>query len=255
MNVHNIMEDIVKTRVDSLYDQIKQEKASWLTCDCQNCRADAVSYVLNRVAPKYVVSGRGVTHSTNLLDDHQLRADINAICLEGIRIISSSKRPFHELPREECKVTAKSSPAFNFPTFVGTILDGNTFEPVAGARILLKMNGTPMEMVDKTWVNPATTYKSTNGSYTFWGKSIQAEEEGITKTFNFTLEISADGYTPTLYNFELPIKSESKVQEEFNANYSVKIKELVIFKREIFDEDDNKDDKKDKADSSEKAKK
>lgn len=238
MNVHNIMEDIVKSRVDSLYDEIKKEKASWLTCDCQNCRADAVSYVLNRVAPKYVVSGRGVTHSSNILDDHQLRADINALCLEGIRIISSSKRPFHGLPREECKITAKKSPVFNFPTFVGTVLDGNTFEPVAGAKILLKLDGKPMEMVDRTWVNPATTYMSTNGSYSFWGKPFPAEKEGITKIFSFTVEISADGYTPAIYNFEIPVKSEKQVQEEFNANYSVKIKEVVIFKRENFDEDD-----------------
>lgn len=238
MNVHNIMEDIVKIRVDSLYDQIKKENASWLTCDCQNCRADAVSYVLNRVAPKYVVSGRGVTHSSNLLDDHQLRADINAICLEGIRIISSSKRPFHTLPREECKVAAESSPSFNFPTFVGTVLDGNTFEPVAGAKILLKMNGKQMEMVDKTWSNPATTFLSTNGAFSFWGKSISAQKAGETKLFNFSVEISTDGYTPALYNFELPIKSDDKIQNEYNANYSVKIKEIVIFKREIFDEED-----------------
>lgn len=246
MNVHNIMEDIVKTRVDSLYDQIKKEKASWLTCDCPNCRADAVSYVLNRVAPKYVVSGRGVTHNSNLLDDHQLRADINAICLEGIRIISSSKRPFHELPREECKVSRESSPAFNFPTFVGTVLDGNTFEPVSGAKILLKMNGKPMEMVDRTWTNPATTYMSTNGSYSFWGKSIPAEKEGITKTFNFTVEISAEKYTPVIYNFEIPVKSTNHVQENFNANYSVKIKEIVIFKREFSDDDSDKKNKTEK---------
>lgn len=244
MNVHNIMEDIVKSRVDSLYDQIKKEKALWLTCDCQNCRADAVSYVLNRVAPKYVVSGRGVTHSSNLLDDHQLRADINAICLDGIRIISSTKRPFHEFPREECKVSGEKSPTFNFPTFVGTVLDGSTFEPVAGAKILLKMNGKTAEMVDRTWINPATTYKSTNGTYSFWGKSVPAEKDGIIKTFYFTIEISAEGYSPTIYNFELPVKSEPKIQEEFNANYSVKIKEIIIFKREFFDENDDSSKKK-----------
>lgn len=237
MNVHNIMEEIVKNRVDSLYDQIKKEKANWLTCDCLNCREDVVSYVLNRVTPKYVVSGRGVTYSANLFHDHQLRADINAICLEGIRIISSTKRPFHEHPREECKISGEKSPAFNFPTFVGTVLDGNTFEPVAGAEILLKMNGKPIEMVDRTWINPALTYKSTNGTYSFWGKSVPAEKNGILKTFYFTIDISAPGYMPAIYNFELPVKSEPQIQEEFNANYSVKIKEIIIFKRKFLDED------------------
>lgn len=243
MDVHNIMEDIVKVRVDSLYDQIKKEHSSWLTCDCQNCRADATSYVLNRIAPKYVVSGRGVTHNSGILNDHQLRADINAICLEGIRIISSSKRPFHEFPRKECEIKEHKSPAFNFPTFVGTILDGNTFEPVAGAEIFLKIEGKPMEMVDRTWANPAKTYMTTNGSYSFWGKSLPAESEGETRTFNFTLEISAEGYIPISYHFQYQLKSEGYVRQEFNAAYSLKIKELVIFKKEL-DESSKNEEKK-----------
>lgn len=247
MNVHNIMEDIVKVRVDSLYEQIKKERSSWLTCDCQNCRADATSYVLNRIAPKYVVSGRGATHNSGILDDHQLRADINAICLEGIRLISSSKRPFHELPREECEIREHKSPAFNFPTFVGTILDGSTFEPVAGAEILLKIDGKPMEMVDRTWSNPVSTYLSTNGAYSFWGKSVPAESEGENRTFNFTLEISAKGYSPILYHFEYPIKSEAYARHEFNAAYSVKIKELVLFKKIAADE--SEEDKEDETNS------
>lgn len=233
MNVHNIMEDIVKLRVDSLYTQIKDEKATWLSCDCQNCRADVTSYVLNRIQPKYVVSGRGAAHSANLLDDHQLRADINALCLEGIRVISSSKRQFHQLSREECKITKRSEPVFNFPTFQGTILDGNTFAPLADARILLMLDGKKLEMADKTWANPATTYLSTNGSYSFWAKSLPAEKADILKTFNFTIEVEAEGYSPVCYNFELHLKSQEQVQEEFNTNYAVKIKEIVLFKEDL----------------------
>ena len=58
MNVHNLMEEIVKQRVDQLYENAKNEKVEWLSCDCENCRLDTVSFVLNRIPPKYVVSGR-----------------------------------------------------------------------------------------------------------------------------------------------------------------------------------------------------
>ena len=100
-----------------------------------------------------------------------------------------------------------------------------------------------MEMVDRTWSNPASTYLSTNGAYSFWGKSVPAESEGENRTFNFTLEISAKGYSPILYHFEYPLKSEAYARHEFNAAYSVKIKEIVLFKKAAADEnDENKED-------------
>ena len=76
MKVHNLMEDVVSKLVDKLYDQAKKDKAPWLTCDCENCRIDSISYVLNRITPKYIVSDRGVTHSLEILNDKQLLADI-----------------------------------------------------------------------------------------------------------------------------------------------------------------------------------
>ena len=51
MNVHNLMEEIVKQRVDQLYENAKNEKVEWLSCDCENCRLDTVSFVLNRIPP------------------------------------------------------------------------------------------------------------------------------------------------------------------------------------------------------------
>ena len=45
MNVHNLMEDLVIQNVGEMYAQVKEAKAAWLTCDCENCRLDTVSYV------------------------------------------------------------------------------------------------------------------------------------------------------------------------------------------------------------------
>ena len=233
MNVHNIMEDVVNKHVDELYEQVKNEKSSWLTCDCQNCRLDTVNYVLNRIPPKYVVSGRGVTHSAATLNDHQLLADINALALEGMRIVSSTKRPFHSQDRKDCMMSPIMSPAFNFSTFSGKILDGSNFEPVYGATLVLKLDGVQAEMVDKTWINPYETCKSTKGAYTFWVKSVPAEKAGIQRTFTFTLDISAPGYEDFSYTFAVPLVSEESFRYELDSTYSLKIKDIMIFKNFI----------------------
>ncbi|MCQ2591760.1 MAG: late competence development ComFB family protein [Treponema sp.] len=233
MNVHNIMEDIVEQTVDNYYYQVKKENCSWLTCDCLNCRLDTVNYVLNRIPPRYVVSGRGVTHSSDVFEDHQLLADIDALILEGMRIVSSTKRPFHNQDRNDCTIQSVQEPVFNFPTFTGTILDGSTFEPISEASVLLKYEGNPVEMIDKTWLNPFTTKKATKGNYSFWMKSLPAEKDGITKKFNFTLEISAPNYNSLVYSFSVPVESESSSKNELDSTYSLKIKDLILFSTNV----------------------
>lgn len=234
MNVHNLMEDVVIKSVNTLYDRVKGENVAWLTCDCENCRLDTVSYVLNRIPPKYVVSGRGVTHNAEYLASSQLLADVDSLALEGMRTVSSTKRPFHSENRNDCVIqgdSAQPKPAFNFFTFMGVVLDGNTFEPVPQAKITLKMDGKLAEMVDKTWSNPYIMVPSTKGVYSFWVKSIPAKESGERAYFNFSIEIEAEGYSESVYHFEVPIMSEEKVRQTLDSTYTLKIKDLVIFKK------------------------
>ncbi len=233
MNVHNLMEDLVIKNVDKMYEQVKEAKAAWLSCDCENCRLDTVSYVLNRIPPKYIVSGRGVTHATEALNNKQLLADVDALILEGMRTVSSTKRPFHSNDRKECSVIADNKPSFNFPTFTGTILDGSTFEPITDAEIFMKMDGKPVEMIDKTWSNPYTTCRSTKGTFSFWAKSIQAQKEGEQQRFAFTFDIKAPGYTSSTYNVVLPVISESSSRKEIDSTYFLKLKDFILFKEGI----------------------
>jgi len=233
MNVHNLMEDIVIKAVNTLYDKVKEENVAWLTCDCENCRLDTVSYVLNRIPPKYVVSGRGVTHNAEYLASSQLQADIDSLALEGMRTVSTTKRPFHAENRKDCVIQgdATTKPAFNFFTFTGSVLDGNTFEPVPQAKITLKLNGQLADMVDKTWTNPYNMVPSTKGVYSFWVKSMPAKESGERQYFNFSIEIEAEGYSESVYHFEVPIMSEEAIRQTLDSTYTLKIKDLVIFKK------------------------
>ena len=233
MNVHNLMEDLVIQNVNKMYEQVKEAKAAWLSCDCENCRLDTVSYVLNRIPPKYIVSGRGVTHASETLSNKQLLADVDALILEGMRTVSSTKRPFHNNTRQDCSVAADNNPSFNFPTFTGTILDGSTFEPITDAEIIMKMDGNPVEMIDKTWSNPYKTCRSTKGTFSFWAKAIKANSEGEQKKFAFTFEISAPGYTGTTYNIVLPLISEGSSRKEIDSTYFLKLKDFILFKEGI----------------------
>ena len=233
MNIHNLMEEVVGHRINKLSNQIKEVNACWLTCDCENCRADAISYVLNRIAPRYVVSGRGVIHARDILQDAQIKADIDALGIEGIRIISSTKRPFHSSARTECIVEASEKPVFNFPIIQGSILEGNTFEPLANATVTLKMDGKEVDMADITWANPLNTYSSTKGSYSFWPKAIEAENADETKKFNFSIEVNRPGYDQVNYAFDTVLISENKIRKELDTTVSLKIMDLVMFREEI----------------------
>ena len=160
-------------------------------------------------------------------------ADVNALILEGMRTVSSTKRPFHGNDRRENTVIADDKPSFNFPTFTGTILDGSTFEPITGAIVTIKMDGKNVEMIDKTWSNPYTTCKSTKGTFSFWAKPITAQKEGEQQRFVFTFEISAQGYTSTVYNIGVPVISEAASRKEIDSTYFLKLKDFILFKEGI----------------------
>lgn len=227
MNVHNTMEEKVFKHVNDLYDQMKQQNVAWFSCDCEHCRLDTASYVLNRIPPRYVVSGRGVSHNA-CYDDTQLKADIDALVIEGIQAISNAKRPYHTQNKSNVPSDIEN-PAFNFPTFIGTVYDGTTFEPLAGAKIVLKYNNDIAEMADYTWQNPNFSTALTKGVFSFWVKPIPAKKSGENAVFNFTIEVTASGFDPICYDFTVPLVSDSQSHKSLNSTYSLKVQDFYLF--------------------------
>ncbi len=226
MNVHNIMEEKVFQRVNHIYDQIANGQTSWLICTCDHCRLDTASYVLNRIPPKYIVSGRGVVHAV-VDDDSQLKADIDALIMEGIRAVSSARRPYHD--KSVSKPDMKEGPVFNFPTFIGTIYDGNTFEPLKDAVITLKKDGKDATMIDYTWQNPCTTNQRTKGAFSFWVTPEKAAESGKQEQFQFTLSIECPGYDSLEYAFSVPVVSEADTRLAPSSTYALTLQDLYLF--------------------------
>ncbi|MCQ2573537.1 MAG: late competence development ComFB family protein [Treponema sp.] len=228
MNIHNSMEEAVTSRVNEIFDQLKNEHITWLTCDCENCRLDTICYVLNRTQPKYYVSERGMLHSTLDMDDSQLKTDITAIAMEGIRIINGSHRSYHSGHMTE-KPSSGGKYYYNFPVLMGAVYNGENFEPLDGVSVSLKMNGEDVAMSDSTWSNPAKTYKATKGNYTFWPASIEADKDEGPKVFKFTFEISRENFVSSTYAIEVPVVAETVKKITLDSSFSLKIKDIFLF--------------------------
>ena len=228
MTIHNILEEQVISRVNELFEQVKSAKPSWFTCDCELCRMDAMCYVLNRMRPRYVLSGRGLTFH-NAQDGSQLNADIDALAMEGIRLVSGAKRPYHDAYADKKTDVGEDHMVFNFPTFVGTVYDGSTFESLSNVEISLLQQGKLVSMMDVTWANPCKTFASTAGNYSFWVNPVDAYAVGENKVFSFTLNFEADGYDAMSYSFDVPVISENRIRTEPNSANSVKIKDMYLF--------------------------
>ena len=134
MTVHNILEEEVIERVSNIYNQAKEQGVTWLTCDCEQCKLDTATYVLNRIPPKYIVSGRGMNHNVSSTDAQQ-KADMDSLIFEAMRIVSSVQRPFHAQNNAD-ELQNEIGDFYNFPHyeeinsgFMGSL----RFEPVAEA--------------------------------------------------------------------------------------------------------------------------
>jgi hypothetical protein len=220
------MEDLVYSEVNGLFDTAQKNKAPWLTCSCSQCRLDTICYVLNRIPPRYIKSGRGLAYSQleDSIDKAQITADINKIGLEGMKQVLLSKRPHNSRA-----VDLPDSPVFNFPTFVGRILNGLTFEPVKNISVELYVDSRKAESIDSTWENPYKISTHTPGTYSFWIKPVGANKESIKKVFPFEIRVEESGYDPVNYFFELGITSESYVRTSYSSEHSFILPDLHLF--------------------------
>lgn len=239
VNIHNIMEEQVIIRVNELYDRIKSQENTWLECDCENCRLDAYAYVLNRIQPRYVVSGRGLTYnSTEIHSDRQLMVDLDRLSIEGIRMVNSAKRPYHN----KAKLNASGDwetmiPTYTFPTFIGSVFDGTTFEPLKDAKVFLKTaDGQLATMMDVSWSNPYVTYEKNNGRYSFWVAPEASLKADVKKDFNFTVEIECEGYDPAFYAFSIPLVSKVEDPHKLDSTMTYRIQDLRLFKHGVHNE-------------------
>lgn len=231
MEIHNSMEEFVFETVNEVFDE--KAKSGFPLANCYQCRLDVACYVLNRIKPEYIISGRGLAHYENDYQDHlQTNADIVALVNEGLRKIDTRRRPYYTNEPEQKKEIA-SGPLYNFPAMIGRILHGTTFEPLMNINVVLLQNSEPVPMIDYTWQNPYFIVESTRGHFTFLPHPEKAEKVGEEKIFSFEVCINAEGFSPLQHFFEIKVTAQNEVRHNFSAQHTYKIGELYLFPENV----------------------
>ena len=205
-------------------------KAAWFTCSCQQCRIDTMCYVLNKLQPKYIASSRGVAYTQReTLSDQQVSVDIDKIIIDGMKQVLSAKRPHFSSSSKE---NLKNEAYFNFPTIIGKVLNGTTFEPIYDINVELLNKKKPIQMMDESWHNPYKIVSYTPGTYTFWPHSMPSDKKGESCLIQLEIKITVPNFETISHFFDLQLKSETINNSTFNAENVYKIQDLYLFPTE-----------------------
>jgi competence protein ComFB len=230
--IHNTIEDLVFSQVEEICDTIERESKGQV-CTCRQCRVDTACYVLNRMAPHYISSNRGVARvGQETIARQQKEADIATLVYEGIRRVNHNQRPFivHGTKNVSPEEVA-ANPVFNIPTIIGRLFNGVNFEPLSGITVELRRNGDLVAMKDPTWRNPYSVVPNTEGTFTFWPTSIPAEANGLRKVFEYSVKIEAPEFETLTHFFTIPVISEIQTAGAgaYSMDKTFKIPDLYMF--------------------------
>lgn len=229
MEIHNLLEDLVLSTVDELFDSA--EKTACINCcTCRQCRMDVACYALNRLKPEYVLSGRGVAYSeVDYGEKLQRSADVVTLVKEGWAKINAAPRPNHNKNQSIDILTDKQTAVFNIKPIIGRLFNGNSFEPIYDAEVSLMDDMGLVRMMDSSWPNPYPLAKSTNGMFTFWAYPFAGSELGETRKFSFTVNAELEGFSSLSHYFELTAVSEIKAVKQFSKQAAFRLQDLYIF--------------------------
>lgn len=228
MEIKNLMEGLVIEVIDQLCQE-KKGDGSDRYCTSQECRTDAACYVLNRLTPRYAGTSRGIARLTGeLASDDQIQVDILRLATEALSRVSTMQREYVESRLND---SHPLGPHFNFPTIRGRLLNGTTFEPVAGISVELFQEDESAAMFDSRWKNPYEISKFTPGTFLFWPAAVPATETGEEKTFSFEIRVTEGTFDPFRHLFRIDIRSEEVEVETFSLQREFLLPDLYLFPR------------------------
>jgi competence protein ComFB len=229
MEIHNTTEDIVVAEVNAICDSLEAKGEQEGICTCNQCRQDAICYVLNRATPRYMVSHRGAARILSHTEANpQNHADIVTLAYEGIRRVSHNQRPYFIHGKDAGKEIPLDALVFNIPTIMGRAFNGINFSPMDDVKVELFNNGVLVDMKDLNWQNPCTIIPNTGGTFTFWPKPALAENLDERRLFEYTVRINAEGMAELTHGFTLPVMS-GKLNQSFSLNRTYKLPDFYLF--------------------------
>jgi competence protein ComFB len=229
MDVHNTSEDVVFKVINEICDALEQGNNSLGICTCNQCRLNTACFVLNRIAPHYIISNRGAARvNKETIEWQQQEADIITLVHEGIKRVNHNRRPDSTHTDSGAEDQVVNKPVFNLPTIVGRLFNGINFEPMADIIIKLYEDGKLTKMKEN-WQNPYALVKNLEGAFTFWPEPVPAEQENIRRIFTYSIEIEAPGMEGLHHFFQIPVTSEAKPTRSFSMNRTFKCQDLYMF--------------------------
>ncbi len=198
MAIKNLMEDIVAALVDEVLSKASKNDPG-IYSDIY--KDDVISYVLNRIPPKYYTSERGILHGKlECQFVFQQKTDILLFTHEAINTIR--KRRSSELLNSP----GESAEEYFLPHVLGEILEETNFLIIPKVQVTLLYKGKPAEMIDKSWKNPYTTNKATEGFFHFWPRVPGGEiKKGNSKKISFEIICSHPKFNEKRIEFELEL--------------------------------------------------
>lgn len=231
MEIRNLMEEAVLAVVGELFELEAMERKLGF-CVCAQCKLDVACYVLNRIKPEYILSGRGLAYSErDTLDKVQKRADIITLAKEGWALVDHRPRLTADHAAATSRRDLPEGAAFNIPSIMGRAFNGLNFEPMALGTISLQINGGLAPMVDRNWQNPFSFAPATAGTYIFWPRPEAAEAVGEEKNFACELKVEVPGFEPLSHYLEFSLAAEKSAKAEFSLLGVHKIPDLYLFPR------------------------
>jgi competence protein ComFB len=230
MELHNTVEDLIISQVEDIFETLEKGGNPEKLCTCDQCRTDTACYVLNRIAPYYIVSNRGaarVEHES--IERQQRNADITALIWEGLKRVNHSQRPTVSHTAHNVFAAACREPVFNIPTIVGRLFNGNNFSPLAGLKVELLRDGEMVTMRDSNWQNPYNLVTNTEGTFTFWPSPIPAPVPEEHKSFEYSIRVESPDFDTLHHFFKIPVISEIQVSPSFNLGRTFKLPDLYMF--------------------------
>ena len=222
-----MMEDVVLEEVQDLFkDEATRKKNGF--CTCSQCHMDVACYVLNRIKPRYVISGRGLAHlQTGYQEKLQRDADLASLIHQGIEHVMGAKRPYfpHEREQEE---SAPKGPFFNFPHITGRLFNSVNFEPICGVKISLLESGKLVKMVDSNWQNPYMCVPPTAGIFSFWPYPRSAEVTGQQSQFELEILVDEADYEPFRHYFTVTLEARDSFLELGSGDRVYSLKDLYL---------------------------
>jgi len=229
MEIHNLMEDLVKSTVNELFDAEEKGKSSW--CTCYQCRMDVACYVLNRMKVEYVVSSRGLVHAEQDYNEKLQRiADVVSLVREGWSKINATKRPHFEHSNKQIGVQVPAGPVYNIPPIMGRLFHGLDFSPMQDVDVsLIDADGSLVAMMDPNWQNPCTLVKNTAGTFIFWPFPLVAKAGAGEKLFSFGIVIKKAGFDDLTRFIEFRLACAGSAQDQFSLEEVHHLPDLYLF--------------------------